>query len=140
MVPPRNGVSSPRSIEPRAAEFRLSPPGATNARELPVAPSQVSETVSMPRGGRHTGAPTPRTSSPSSTTRSPPGPHTERAGVPNPDQAPQPAPVGVGRPGPAAGHERHRGGGGGGAGARAAVRGRPRGPGPGGGAGTARAG
>src|SRR5919107_2313077 len=75
MVPPRNGVSSRRSIEPRAAAFRLSPPGATNASELPVGPSQVTETVSMPRGGRHTGAPTPRTSSPSSTTRSPRGPH-----------------------------------------------------------------
>jgi hypothetical protein len=47
----------------------------TKARALPLAPSQVSETVSMPRGGRHTGVPTPRTSSPSSTTRSPRGPH-----------------------------------------------------------------
>src|SRR5215207_3643185 len=75
MVPPRNGVSSRRSIEPRAAAFRLRPPGATKARALPLAPSQASETVSMPRGGRHTGAPTPRTSSPSSTTRSPRGPH-----------------------------------------------------------------
>src|SRR5215216_5408085 len=75
MVPSRNGVSSVSSIEPRAAAFRLSPPGATNASELPVGPSQVSDTVSMPRGARHTGAPTPRTSSPSSTTRSPRGPH-----------------------------------------------------------------
>src|SRR4029453_1152834 len=73
--PPRKGVGSRRSIEPRAAEARLRRPGVTKARALPLAPSQVSDTVSMPRGGRHTGAPPPRPSSPSSPPRSPRGPH-----------------------------------------------------------------
>ena len=47
----------------------------TKASAFPLAPSQASDTVSIPRAGRHTGVPTPRTSSPSSTTRSPRGPH-----------------------------------------------------------------